>query len=117
MRTKNFVSYAKASSSLDRCARKNEVHAPKKLKLNKGNLHREGNNGPYGTSHNVPLGQLPARQNLPRQVSAAKSELVTVEGVVKTITMENKMSGYLVAKIKVRRRHHSPTQPESCRDG
>ena len=44
---------------------------------------------------------VPAQQNQPRQISGAHSELVTVEGVVKSIPMENKVSGYLVAKIKV----------------
>ncbi len=45
---------------------------------------------------------MPAQHKGARQVSAAQSELVTVEGTVKTITMENKASGYLVAKIKVK---------------
>jgi hypothetical protein len=33
---------------------------------------------------------------------AVATGLVTVEGTVKTITMENKVSGYIVTKIKVR---------------
>ena len=35
------------------------------------------------------------------QMRARSAELAVVEGVVKTITMENKTTGYLVAKIKV----------------
>lgn len=91
--------YPKSTSSAQRTQGKEMIL---QILWHRGVLCREGNNGAYSSPQNVPLRQLPTQQNLPRQISSTQSELVTVEGVVKTIPMENKMSGYLVAKIKVR---------------